>query len=141
VEPERDHTTARGRQAKLERESRFAEAERKSHVTDFVQRVREELTQAVRDSDDLREPLAKAKRRGDLVDLSAPPDAGEAAGGRAIYHARVSLTSTTPDRLNEPLRLLPGMTTTAKVIVGRRTVVSCFRYPLTRVADASIRER
>jgi hemolysin D len=68
-------------------------------------------------------------------------DAGADGGGRAVYRARVALTSTTPGRLKEPLRLLPGMTMTAEIIVGQRTVLSYFLYPLTRAVDESIRER
>jgi hemolysin D len=46
-------------------------------------------------------------------------------------------------RLNQSLelvRLLPGMTVTAEIKVGRRTVISYFLYPLIRGLDESIRE-
>ena len=37
--------------------------------------------------------------------------------------------------------LLPGMTLSAEVIVGERTVLAYFLYPLIRTVDESIRER
>jgi len=37
-------------------------------------------------------------------------------------------------------RLLPGMTVSAEVVVGHRTVMSYLLYPLTRAMDESIRE-
>jgi len=46
-------------------------------------------------------------------------------------------------RLNQSLelvRLLAGMTVTAEIKVGRRTVISYFLYPLIRGLDESIRE-
>jgi HlyD family secretion protein len=37
-------------------------------------------------------------------------------------------------------RLLPGMTLSAEIVVGHRTVMSYLLYPLTRALDESIRE-
>ncbi|MCU0921251.1 MAG: HlyD family type I secretion periplasmic adaptor subunit [Burkholderiaceae bacterium] len=67
---------------------------------------------------------------------------GTAGGGpRTVYRVRVTLDSKAKGRLSEAVRLLPGMTATAEVIVGQRTVLSYFLYPLMRAVDESIRER
>jgi hemolysin D len=43
--------------------------------------------------------------------------------------------------LPSPTRRLPGMTRTAEIVTGKRTVISYFLYPLIRVLDESLRER
>ena len=56
------------------------------------------------------------------------------AGGDAHYHrGQVSLDNST-------LRLIPGMTVTAEIKVGSRSVISYFLYPITRALNESIRE-
>ncbi len=56
------------------------------------------------------------------------------AGGDAHYHrGQVSLEDS-------PLRLIPGMTVTAEIKVGSRSVISYFLYPITRALNESIRE-
>lgn len=42
--------------------------------------------------------------------------------------------------LPQTARMLPGMTVTAEMRVGRRSVISDFLYPLLRSLDESIRE-
>jgi HlyD family secretion protein len=37
-------------------------------------------------------------------------------------------------------RLLPGMTLTAEIVVGKRTVLSYLLWPLTKGLDEAIRE-
>ena len=55
-------------------------------------------------------------------------------GGDAHYHrGQVSLEPST-------LRLIPGMTVTAEIKVGTRSVRSYFLYPVTRALSESIRE-
>ena len=58
-----------------------------------------------------------------------------------MYRARVQLLE--PVKLeNVPanFRLMPGMTTTAEIKVGRRRVIQYFLYPLIRYMDTSLRE-
>ena len=67
---------------------------------------------------------------------------GSALGGpRTVYRIRVALDPERLGRMPQAVRLLPGMTVTAEVIVGQRTVLSYFLYPLMRAVDESIRER
>ncbi len=67
---------------------------------------------------------------------------GSALGGpRTSYRMRVTLDPKSTGRMSSAVRLLPGMTATAEVIVGQRTVLSYFLYPLMRAVDESIRER
>ena len=61
--------------------------------------------------------------------------------GSTMYKARIQLLN--PDGLKDVpdnFRLMPGMTTTAEIKVGRRRVIDYFLYPLLRYADESIRE-
>jgi HlyD family secretion protein len=37
-------------------------------------------------------------------------------------------------------RLLPGMTVTAEIVVGKRSVMSYLLWPLTKALDESLRE-
>lgn len=71
---------------------------------------------------------------------SNPQD--ETAGKDALpfFKARILLADTLLQTPSEPVRLLPGMTVTAEIKVGRRTVISYFLYPLIRGLDDSIRE-
>ena len=67
--------------------------------------------------------------------------AGGQPSGATMYKARVQLLN--PEGLNDVpdnFRLMPGMTTTAEIKVGRRRVIDYFLYPLLRYADESIRE-
>lgn len=71
------------------------------------------------------------------------PDAKAAPDGAAplpYFRARVRLGDTRLAGAGEPVRLLPGMTVSAEIKVGRRTVISYFLYPLIRGLDDSIRE-
>jgi HlyD family secretion protein len=43
--------------------------------------------------------------------------------------------------LPAPTRLLPGMTVTAEMVTGDRSVISYFLYPVIRILDESFRER
>ncbi|KQV70338.1 HlyD family type I secretion periplasmic adaptor subunit [Rhizobium sp. Root1220] len=57
-----------------------------------------------------------------------------------FFKARVLLEDTRLKASGGPVRLLPGMTVSAEIKVGRRTVISYFLYPLLRGLDESIRE-
>jgi hemolysin D len=73
--------------------------------------------------------------------FNAPQQEGQSAQASAPYFkARVLLSDTRLKALSEPIRLLPGMTVSAEVKVGRRTVISYFLYPLLRGLDDAIKE-
>jgi len=63
-------------------------------------------------------------------DTAAPP----------VYRARIRLVDTALRSVPDTFRLLPGMTLTAEIEIGRRSVLSYFLYPLLRGLDESIRE-
>ena len=63
-----------------------------------------------------------------------PPSRG------AVHRARVELTRTQLERMPEGSRLMPGMTVSADIKVGSRTVMSYFLNPVTRGLDESMRE-
>jgi HlyD family secretion protein len=76
-------------------------------------------------------------------DAFTPNAQDEAPGTAALpfFKARIRLEDTqlrtSPD---EAVHLLPGMTVTAEIKVGRRTVISYFLYPLIRGLDESLSE-
>ena len=71
------------------------------------------------------------------------PSQQDARTGQAdtpFFKALARLSDTRLRGMQEPVRLLPGMTVSAEIKVGRRTVISYFLYPLLRGLDESIRE-
>ena len=75
----------------------------------------------------------------DSVLTNAPAVAAVPAGG-VVHRSQVELTGTGLRDLPEGTRLIPGMTLTAEIKVGSRSVISYFIYPLMRGFDESIRE-
>lgn len=70
-------------------------------------------------------------------------EAGTAAGpqsGESFHRAQVVLTEMKLDRLPEGAALIPGMTISADIKVGTRTVISYFLTPLVRGFDEGLRE-
>ena len=67
-------------------------------------------------------------------------DTGASAGVDAYYSSRVAITSYQLDNMPEHARLLPGMTVTAELVVGKRSVLSYLFWPLTKAMSESIRE-
>jgi len=57
----------------------------------------------------------------------------------AYYLSRIPYTGKLK-KMTDGAQLLPGMTVSAEVVVGHRTVMSYLLYPLTRALDESIRE-
>jgi len=57
-----------------------------------------------------------------------------------VHRSQVALSDTELHDLPEGTRLIPGMTLTAEIKVGSRSVISYFLYPLMRGFDESIRE-
>ncbi|HWW69473.1 MAG TPA: HlyD family type I secretion periplasmic adaptor subunit [Duganella sp.] len=68
-------------------------------------------------------------------------DAADKNGGGmdAYYLSRIPYTGELK-KMTPGARLLPGMTLSAEIVVGHRTVMSYLLYPLTRALDESIRE-
>lgn len=58
----------------------------------------------------------------------------------ATYKARIRITSTRLDHVPASFRLIPGMTSTAEIKIGQRSVISYFLYPIIRSFDESLRE-
>jgi HlyD family secretion protein len=71
---------------------------------------------------------------GNGLQGSAPATAG------VFHRSEVSLTSTALRDLPEGTHLIPGMTATAEIKVGSRSVLSCILNPLLRNVDESFRE-
>lgn len=58
----------------------------------------------------------------------------------AYYVSRIGLGKTGLKKMTEKARLLPGMTLSAEIVVGKRSVISYLLWPLTKALDESIRE-
>jgi HlyD family secretion protein len=67
-------------------------------------------------------------------------DNSTGGGLDAYYGAKIALGSATLEGLPPNATLLPGMTLTAEILVGKRTVLSYLLWPLTKAAKESIRE-
>ncbi|TAN50247.1 MAG: HlyD family type I secretion periplasmic adaptor subunit [Methylococcaceae bacterium] len=61
-------------------------------------------------------------------------------GMDAYYMARLSLGDSHLKKMAPGARLLPGMTLSAEIVVGKRTVMSYLLWPLMKALDESIRE-
>lgn len=70
-------------------------------------------------------------------DTLPPPDKNER---QQIYKARIALDTTKLDNVPADFRLLPGMTASAEIKVGRRRVISYLLYPVIRALDEGMRE-
>jgi HlyD family secretion protein len=67
----------------------------------------------------------------------------ESAAGQgpdAYYLGRISMGKSRLKRMPDQARLLPGMTLSAEIKVGSRSVISYLLWPLTKTLDESIRE-
>ncbi|MBN2809147.1 MAG: HlyD family efflux transporter periplasmic adaptor subunit, partial [Deltaproteobacteria bacterium] len=56
------------------------------------------------------------------------------------YTARIELESLTLKKVPKDNRLIPGMSLSAEIVVGKRTVISYILYPMIKLFDESIRE-
>ena len=70
---------------------------------------------------------------------------GESAQGAAhatppYYRVLVDINDARLRDLPERFQMIPGMTVTAELNAGSRSVISYFLYPLTRGLDESLRE-
>lgn len=69
----------------------------------------------------------------------APPSPGAPSYG-AVHRGQVSFTDAKLHDLPDGAHLIPGMTVSAEIKVGERSVLSYFLYPLTRGLSESVRE-
>lgn len=68
-------------------------------------------------------------------------DAGQdRAAGTSYYLARIRLDSTKLENAGSNFRLLPGLTVTGEIKVGRRSIISYFLYPIIGTLDESLKE-
>ena len=67
-------------------------------------------------------------------------DASAKSGADAYYVSHMTLDKITLKNMTETSRLLPGMTVTAEIVVGKRTVMSYLAWPLTKGLDEAVRE-
>nr|VFJ88391.1 MAG: HlyD family secretion protein [Candidatus Kentron sp. LFY] len=58
----------------------------------------------------------------------------------AFFRAKITLLTTRLEDVPDDFRLLPGMTLTSEINIGKRKVISYFLYPVIRALDESIRE-
>lgn len=58
----------------------------------------------------------------------------------AFYISRIRLGRGSLHNLGAGMRLLPGMTVSAEIVVGKRSVISYLIWPLTKAMDEAIRE-
>lgn len=70
----------------------------------------------------------------DTISDSARPNEGP------YYLGRITLKSTELKKVPEDTRLIPGMSLSAEIVVGQRTVISYVLYPMISMFDESIRE-
>jgi HlyD family secretion protein len=57
-----------------------------------------------------------------------------------FYTGRIQLKEISLDNLNRPLKVLPGMTLTGEIVIGKRSVFSYIAYPIMKMKDEAIRE-
>jgi HlyD family secretion protein len=68
-------------------------------------------------------------------------DAGATSGALdAFYVSRIRLGTGRLHNMGAGMRLLPGMTVSAEIVVGKRSVISYLIWPLTKAMDEAIRE-
>jgi hemolysin D len=80
--------------------------------------------------------------KGELVRISEDAYRRETAtaGLDAFYTGRIMLKEARIKNMSEKARLLPGMTTTAEIVVGKRSIMSYVLWPMIKAMDESIRE-
>ena len=84
-----------------------------------------------------RHGLLSGRLRSIAADSFAQP--GQAGAG-VMHRGLVELTGDALKGLPEGARLIPGMSVTAEIKVGTRSVISYLVYPLTRGISESVRE-
>ena len=79
---------------------------------------------------------------GQVRAINADVTEQDGANGRKIqvYKARIAITRSALRDLPADFALLPGMTASAEVKVGKRRLISYFLYPIIRALDSGLRE-
>ena len=67
-------------------------------------------------------------------------DSASKGNGEVYYLSRLTLDGVALKNMVESSRLMPGMTLSAEVIVGKRTVLSYLAWPLTKGLGEAARE-
>lgn len=67
-------------------------------------------------------------------------DPAAKSGADAYYLSRITLEKTNLKNMLETSRLLPGMTLSAEIVVGKRSVLSYLVWPITKGMSEAIRE-
>lgn len=67
-------------------------------------------------------------------------DSSQPQAPDAYYQSRLTLSKKPLRAMQPQTRLLPGMTLSAEIVVGKRSVMSYLIWPLTKTLDESIRE-
>ena len=70
----------------------------------------------------------------------ATPGSSKPDGETAFFRARIALGPLNLQNVPSDFRLIPGMTTTAEINVGKRTIVSYVMDPVIRLFDEGLRE-
>lgn len=81
-----------------------------------------------------------ARLRTISEDAFARKEGDKSLNGQAYYVARLEITGSDLRAIPPDTRLLPGLTLSSEIVVGRRTVLSYFLYPLMKAFDESLRE-
>ena len=67
-------------------------------------------------------------------------DSGAPGALDAYYLSRIAYGDSKLKKMPDKARLLPGMTLSAEIVVGKRSVMSYLIWPLTKAMNESIRE-
>jgi HlyD family secretion protein len=67
-------------------------------------------------------------------------DSSQPQAPDSYYQSRLTLSKKPLRNMQPQTRLLPGMTLSAEIVVGKRSVMSYLIWPLTKTLDESIRE-
>ncbi len=67
-------------------------------------------------------------------------DSAAKSGADSYYLGRVTLENTKLKNMIDSARLLPGMTLSAEIVVGKRSVISYLAWPLTKGLTEAVRE-
>ncbi|WP_299734537.1 HlyD family type I secretion periplasmic adaptor subunit [uncultured Roseobacter sp.] len=79
--------------------------------------------------------------QGELISISPDAFQREMNGRTEVYYrVRVAITENRLRNLPEGFRLVPGITTTAEIRIGERTVLSYLTDPFHRALDESLKE-
>ncbi|MBF0482521.1 MAG: HlyD family type I secretion periplasmic adaptor subunit [Desulfovibrionaceae bacterium] len=70
----------------------------------------------------------------------ATPQAAAQGASQVNYRARIEIVNASLRDVPKDFRLIPGMTLTAEIKVGKRRIISYLIYPVVRALDEAMRE-